>query len=77
MKAKEVNIIEEFNPVTIEITFETKEEMKAFKSITEYTVVTDVFRRAGISINILNEAIPCKSHLENGEWDKFVRKVRG
>ena len=75
MKAKAQKQEPEFKPVTIELTFETKEEMKAFKSLTEYTGVTDIFHNAGLNLDILNEAIPCKSHLENGGWRDFVDMI--
>ena len=77
MKAKAQKTKEEFKSVTIEITFETREEMKAFKSLTEYTPATKFFRNAGLDPLAINHAIPCKSHLENGEWSDFVAKVEG
>lgn len=77
MKVKTKENEPEFKPVAIEITFETKEEMKAFKSLFEFTGITGFFRRAGLDPNIINEAIPCDSHLENGEWSDFIAKIKG
>ena len=77
MKVNAKEIEKEFKPVILSIIFETKEEMKAFKSLFEYSPITSFFRKAGLESSIINEAIPCKSHLVSGEWVDFVNKIEG
>ena len=65
-----------FKPVTIEITFESEQEMRDFKSLFNYAPVCDFFRRFDLDTDVMKDAIPCKQY-NAGAWTDFTKKARG
>ncbi len=73
MKVKEKDNAD-FKPVTIEITFETENKMKDFRSILNYTPVCDLLMNTSIDYSAIRKAIPCEDH---EKWLAFTARIKG
>lgn len=72
MKVKRINE-EKFNPVTISITLETKDELAAFYSAFNYTPLTAVLRKYGIEAELIREEFDCVEYKH--VWSDFVKEL--
>ena len=76
MKARAIEAKKEFTPVTIEITFETEQEMRDFKAFFNYIPVCDILERLNLNSYIIKDAVPCVGFL-GSDWTDFVSRAKG